>query len=561
MPTQTFHRFFAAPPILLAEIICASFLIAALNLAFPLYSIQLFDHYLSHGHNGTLYALTAGVGLALIFLHGLVLIRGRMLSILAKLPDRESGASAMGALTRIRMTAMDRRTNALIEVTIDGLQRLTAARGPAAVAALFDFPFSLLYLGGVFFLNPLLGWVGSGFLIAGVITGLSSGIRASRMNKEQTPLEQEQRRLVHQAVHAAETVRLFDGRDFLLRRWKASMDRALNGRMRLNTGRDRDRAMQLSLSMGMYVLLYAVGGVLVVRGQLSIGGLIGANILASRSFRTVNQFAHSCYLIFRARRASSQLSEVERLPREPDQGTAIRNYSGRVRFDGVTFGFVGGSGPLFENLEFETGPGTLVLVTGKNGAGKTTLARLFAAVLTPVRGEILVDGVSLAQTALPWWRRQLVYLPQEPNFLDGTIRENIVLARPDIEDEALQQILARADLRAFLDRAPKGIHTPIVEGGKNLPAGIRKRIALARALATDGRLVILDEPFENVDAEGKGAIVELVRSMIAEKRSVVLMSADVQGITGAHFLLDLNIKPQPRLLRCDDRGELFGVRA
>jgi len=559
MPSPSFRHHFAAPPLLLAEIICASFLIAALNLAFPLYSIQLFDHYLSHGHNGTLYALTAGVGLALLFLHGLVLIRGRMLSVLAKFPDRENGRSAMAALTRIRMAAMDRRTNGLAEVTLDGLQRLTAARGPVTVAALFDFPFSLLYLGAVFYLHPLLGWVGTGFLVAGVVVGLASAIRASRMHRDQTPLEQEQRRLVLQAVHGAETVRLFDGRSFLLRRWQQSMDRALNGRMRLNAGRDRDRATQLSLSMGMYVLLYAVGGVLVVQGKLSIGGLIGANILASRSFRTVSQFAHACYLVIRARRASEQLQEVQRLPSEPDQGTAIRNYSGRIQFDGVTFGFPGGSGPLFENMDFEIGPGTLLVVTGKNGAGKTTLARLFAAILTPVRGEILVDGVALAQAALPWWRRQLVYLPQEPHFLDGTIRDNITLAGPDIDDEDFERILDQADLRFFLDRAPKGIHTPLVEGGRNLPAGIRKRIALARALVTNGRLVIFDEPFENVDAEGKGAMIRVVRQMISEQRSVVLMSADIQGITGAHFLLDLNLKPQPRFIRCDNRGELFGV--
>jgi len=111
--------------------------------------------------------------------------------------------------------------------------------------------------------------------------------------------------------------------------------------------------------------------------------------------------------------------------------------------------------------------------------------------LAPSRGQVVVDGVDLAQVAPEWWRRQLVYLPQEPGFMNATVRENILAFNPNLDEVGLNTVIREAGLESFFATSQKGFDMELVGGGRNLPLGIRRRLALARALACDGRLVIL----------------------------------------------------------------------
>jgi ATP-binding cassette subfamily C protein LapB len=192
-------------------------------------------------------------------------------------------------------------------------------------------------------------------------------------------------------------------------------------------------------------------------------------------------------------------------------------------------------------------PGTTLVVTGKNGTGKTTLARLMVGLLSPLRGEILVDGVNLRQIAPAWWRSQIVYLPQEPTFLNGTIRDNLTLGNNDVDDAELNQIIRAADLRDFLDKTADGLETRLFESGRFLSLGIRRRLALARALMTKGMIAILDEPTEGLDADGCRAVYDVLNYLNRKGRTIIAFSNDPLIAKGAEYTLDLNEKPVPRI--------------
>ena len=113
--------------------------------------------------------------------------------------------------------------------------------------------------------------------------------------------------------------------------------------------------------------------------------------------------------------------------------------------------------------------------------------------LEPARGQIFVDGLGLHQVSMEWWRQQIVYMPQEPSFLNASIEDNLRTAGLNADNTEINQVIDNAGLKQFIDESQDNIKTVISENGKQLSRGIRHRLALARALLTNGRLVILDE--------------------------------------------------------------------
>jgi ATP-binding cassette subfamily C protein LapB len=188
----------------------------------------------------------------------------------------------------------------------------------------------------------------------------------------------------------------------------------------------------------------------------------------------------------------------------------------------------------------------VLVVTGANGSGKTTLARMLAGLLEPGRGSLLVDGIDLAQIAPAWWRQQLVYLPQEPRFMNATLRENLLAFNENLDAGSMHALLTRVGLDKYVDENQMGMDLMLVNGGTNLSLGIRRRLALARALSHNGKLVVLDEPTEGLDADGARHVYQVMNELASQGHTIIACSHDAQIIRGAHHLLDLNIKPVPR---------------
>ena len=540
------------------EILVASLFINVLSLASPIFVIQVLNRYVGYGFDGTLVTLTSGTLLAAALGFAFASVRSRLAAAVSVSPDKELSSKVLSALTQVRLAALSRIPQNRLHEVLGGLQTVQQAYSATQISAVLDLPFVIVFLLAIFLLSPILALLtilASAAALTGGWLNVKHGRAAYRDMQQHTSAH---RGLVASAITGADTLRAFLAGPYVRKLWDSQMESLLFLQRRLTDQRGLGQILIGSAAMLLRVLVYAFGAMLVVGGDLSMGGLIGVSILSAKVVQMASSFLQASFLLDKAQESLHLLDEFQRLPRESLSGTALKAFSGRVELRDLAFAYPANPSPLFESLNLTLEPGSILCVLGYNGSGKSTLTRLLAGLLEPVRGQILVDGVELRQLSLEWWRRQILYVPQDPSFLSGTFRDNILMAAPETGTERLNEAVRLADLRRYLDLSPEGLETPILEGGRDLPMGIRKRLALARALITPGRIAILDEPTEGLDAEGNAAVYAVLNALAKAGLTLVIVTRDPNILKAAGQILDLSEKPVPKVVsapRKNGQGE------
>lgn len=534
-------------PVTAAQTLAATLFIAILNLGSPIFAINVLNRYVNYGFDGTLITLTSGMLIVIALQYGFRIARIRMIGRLTLSPDTRIHADFLESLTRSRAGFLDHMHTTKLREMAKNIQTVQAAHDPSNLTALLDAPFALFYIVAVFLLSPILSLVAFIGTLAMMLSGFLSIHQTKATNDHLTTLSMAHQSMISSAISGGDTVRAFNGKPFLDGIFSNQIKKLALLRFRLSENREGSQSFTLAANSLMSTILYAIGSLLVVRGHITVGALIGANILAARAYMSTTRLVQTSHLLVRASALLRELAAFSALPSESATGAALQDYNGQIEFRDVAFSHGGSSGPLFESLNLILEPGTLLVATGRNGAGKTTLARLLTGLLTPTRGEILISGVHLAQIALPWWRKQVAYFPQEPVFLNASIRDNITLNARDMDEERLNTIIRTADLRAFLDRTPGGWDTILTEGGRHLPLGVRRRIALARALVSEGSIALFDEPTEGLDTEGAKAVYSVLNTLAKTGKTIIVMSHDPNIVKAGNLLLNLNKKPVPEI--------------
>jgi ABC-type multidrug transport system fused ATPase/permease subunit len=168
-------------------------------------------------------------------------------------------------------------------------------------------------------------------------------------------------------------------------------------------------------------------------------------------------------------------------------------------------------------------PGSLVAVVGSNGAGKSTLLTLAARLMDPDRGTVLLDGQNLAEREESSVRRAISMVGSDFPLLRGTVAENLHYRWPDAPQEELDRVSTLCSLDDLISELPEGLETRVVEGGRNLSAGQRQRLSVARALVGDPEVLLLDEADANLDEEAR-ALVDRIVQTHRGRRTVLVVS-------------------------------------
>ena len=267
-----------------------------------------------------------------------------------------------------------------------------------------------------------------------------------------------------------------------------------------------------------------LGGWLVQRGRVSIGDVTFFLLTLSNLFEPVQ---HLSQLFNTLQSAGAGLKKVfEVLDTPPDlrerPGAAVLPHRGALAVDGVTFGYAGGE-PVLRDVSLTIAPGERLALVGPTGAGKSTLAKLAARLYDPTSGRITFGGVDLRDATLASLRQRIVVVPQEGFLFNGTILDNVRIARPEASDDEVAAALdAIGVLPRFADLA-EGLRTEVNERGARLSAGEKQLVSLARAALVDPAVLVLDEATSSLDP-GTERLVELAMERLMAGRTVVVIA-------------------------------------
>lgn len=496
-----------------------------LGLSSTIFVMLVYGRYLSHGIDSTLYTLVVG---ALVGILAEIFLRRARYKIVAALC-----ASASRQLTeKISHTSLNARSGALQSYlsstassggTTTWLERIGQAVSPQPVLALLDMPFAFLLVGVLFLLSWQLALCA--LLVVSVLL-LFLGISVYRIKAVTADHQAVQGKFNNllKNVEQPETVRINNAQNWLAQRLADSSGESRVSKYALQLQQEGIQSQVRSATMFMSVLVISVGAALSVHGDLNFGLLIGANILSARLIALISQPIQQMPMWLDALEAIKNVKALYNLPEETQQGTKLPTYQGNISFKHVMFSYPNSSVFVYENLNFELEVGECLMVTGSNGKGKTTLARLLLGLVQPIRGSILIDGVDLRQVNSNWWRQQVVFLPQDPDLLPGSLRENMTLIDGNVDDDQILAAFHRVRLGTWVEQHPDGLGMEIQMRGRNLALGVRRRIAFARALLTRGQLVVLDEPLEGLDKEGIDMMQQVLMELEKEKRTLVIIS-------------------------------------
>lgn len=206
-----------------------------------------------------------------------------------------------------------------------------------------------------------------------------------------------------------------------------------------------------------------------------------------------------------------ELIERAEAQKEIHTGAAAPELGTGCRFEGVSFAH--GKAPVVINATFDIPANQITVLQGPSGSGKTTLIDLLIGLNTAQKGRILIGGKPIEIIDIKAWRQSIGYVPQELMLFHDTIHENISLANPNVSTEAIMAALEQAGARDFIASLPQGLETDVGEMGGRLSGGQRQRIALARALATNPKILILDEVTSALDPETEAEIVNNIASL------------------------------------------------
>lgn len=536
------------PARVVRELLLASLLISFLGLVSSLYSMQVMNRYVTFGIDATLFTLTLGALIALALEFMLRKARASIELVACKRAVTRAQDQALVAYAGARFQLLEQIPVTQRREMLGGLQSIAQAWSPINVSGVMDAPFAVLYVVAIYLLSPIL----AGVVVLIIVAIWLLAARAQGQMREPTEAMTEAAARVggvsHFLASGGETLRMFNCVPQLRRDWSAA--NAQQGALRsslqaLQVDQQHHTVVGTNL---LTILVYAVGAVHVVTGRLDIGSLIAASILATRALSTFARLTQSQELFERAVQAYRRLDAVSRIPAERQEGQVPRELVGSVELIDLALTWPGQPMPLFESLNLRLPAGGVMAVVGGNASGKSSLLRLMVGLLEPDRGHVKYDGHDVRRFVPEWWRQRLIYLPQEPQFFDGTLRENLKVLRPEVDDQTLLGACLKLDLGAFLDSQPRGLETPIRNAGSHLPVGVRRRLALVRALLTEGRVAVLDEPFEGVDARGAQAITAVLNELVTRGCTVIVATREEFVIKSATVAVDLSSKPVPRVV-------------
>ncbi|MFO7629492.1 MAG: ATP-binding cassette domain-containing protein [Prochlorococcaceae cyanobacterium] len=488
----------------LIEVLAASLVVNILALATPLGMQVLIDSVVRNQNVGALISISALLLLA--SLGGAVVrsLRSFIFTDVANRIDQATKATILDQMVRLPQNFFDSRPVGQITFYFSQLDRLREFLIGQSLTTVVDFLFSFIYIFILLAINPLLTLVALSTVPLLLVLALVSNPLVWRQIQRSVGEAVKTYSFLNEAITGIQTIKSQNAE--LKTRWEFQnrYARFIGEDFKLKITNESIANLARFLSELNGLLVIGFGIYLVMNNQITLGGFIAFRIISGyitgpllQVVQTWQQFKMSSAQLQMVgdivdRTTEQTIEESVNIPMPP--------LSGRVEFRDVMFRFSDETPQILQNINLEIPAGTFVGMVGGSGSGKSTLLKLLPRFYRPQAGQVLIDGLDINKVELYSLRRQVGVVPQDSLLFDGTIRENLLLVKPDASAAELIRAARIACAHDFIMDLPQGYNSSVGERGAGLSGGQRQRIALARAVLQNPRLLILDEATSALDA-------------------------------------------------------------
>ena len=508
----------------IAQLLGTSVVVQLLLAAFPLLTRQVIDVAIPHGASSMLQTIALALLLTTAFQAWAVWLRGRALLHLQAMLELAVVRSVLRHLFRLPFRFFAGRTTGELLQSLSGIQSARELLGDSLLRALLDLlptiVFAILMI--VIFPGAATAMIAAGIVIA--LLTIVIGSRLVTLQQRQLAAEMQQRGAVLEMINGIETVKSAGAEERVRRAWSDIFGREVTAawsRQRTALGGDTgaDLLRQLLIAT---VLIW--GGIRALGGSLSIGSLVAFLQLSAGFLTMLSGLAGAVVAVMVSRVHLARTHEVMRTEAEPPRPRTRSFKAPAVVIDDLWFRYSDGSPWIIESMSLTIGSGEIQRLSSPSGSGKTTLLRLLAGLYTPARGSVRIDGIEASLAG------GVCYLPQFPQLLSGTIADNLRVFSGGAPHADVMHAATETGLHEWISSLPMGYRTLVTSRGANFSGGQRQWITLTAALASERKLLLLDEPMANLDPVIRGRIW---RSGSLAGRTVIYAAHDEPAVTQA----------------------------
>ncbi|MCZ8312563.1 MAG: ABC transporter transmembrane domain-containing protein [Magnetospirillum sp.] len=499
-----------------------------LALAFPLFSMAVFDKVVGTQSRELLLSLAVGMAVVFLFDFLMRLLRGRLLAYVGARIERLISVAVLRHLLRLPTQYLE---GAPVGTQLARLKEFESVReffnGPLAGVAL-DLPFLFVFLIAIGLLGGPLVWVplvlGLLLVVSGYLGSMllqAPSLRASKARSQRHALSVE-------IVSNLRAIKQIGGADAWLERYRAASASAVGEGRKVQA----TNAVLQTFSQGLTMLAGAIvlvwGAARIIDAQMSVGALVATMALTWRVLSPLQVGIAALSRLTQIRQSLAQIDQLLRLrPELTDRATPAvvqRVFRGQIALNRVSLRYRAEAEPALLGVDFVAKPGEMVGFAGHSGAGKSTALKVMMGLYQPQAGTVQLDGLDIRQMTPAELRLAIAYAPQSRHLFYGTIAQNLRLAAPTASTPDLHAALAEAGGLEEVLALKDGLDTQLGDqGASGLPAGLLQRIALARVFLRPAAVLLLDEPGQWLDTNGDAALIAALQRRKG-KQTIILIS-------------------------------------
>lgn len=491
-----------------------SSIINILSLALPIYSMQVLDRVLSSSSLETLIYLSLIVFIAVAAMNFLTNVRDYAFSFIANSFEKK--------LSRITFAhnIKDSIKSNIGSQYLKDLSQIKSFITSPNLPFIFDMPWVVIFLAVIFYIHWILGFV---ILGSGLILAFMAFLNQKILKSDTEKLSEMQMIISRRLELLTRNSEVIVGMGMIENVNDKYNDNLSELKELENKVKNKTKSISITvktLRYFMQMMVTFISAILIIHGKMSSGGMIAVSTLAGKVLAPFDASAGIFQSLIYLKKSYERLKNAfQNIATE--KRIELPEPKGNVVFDGVIFMPYGSNLPIIKGISFKVEAGQIIGIIGKSGSGKTTIARLLTNIFETSRGNVLIDSAPLKLWNETQIGQYIGYVPQDVELFQSSIKDNISRFSINPKDADIIKAAQMAGVHELILSLPQGYETVI--GQTNISAGQRQRIALARALYGNPKILVLDEPNSNLDIDGENALLKTIAESKSNKTMTVFI--------------------------------------